>query len=53
MELDFEKLTQKLSDLDKMADGLDGLLKDLRVEIHDILWDLIELKKRKGRKKGE
>jgi len=51
MELDFEKLTQKLSDLDKMADGLDGLLKDLRVEIHDILWDLIELKKEKVEKR--
>ena len=45
MKLDFTALTQRLTDLDKKAEEFDEALKDVRVEINDILWDLVELKK--------
>jgi len=45
MKLDFTALAQRLTDLDKKAEELDEALKDVRVEINDILWDLVELKK--------
>lgn len=45
MKLDFTTLTHRLIDLDKKAEELDEVLKDVRVEINDVFWDLVELKK--------
>lgn len=45
MKLNFDKLTQRLLDLDKKAEELDEILTNVRVEIHNVLWDLVELKK--------
>ena len=44
-----KKLTRKLLDLDKKSVGLDEILQDVRIEINNMLWDLIELKKDKGK----
>lgn len=50
MQLDLGKLTERLTDLDKKAEEFDKLLTDLRTEINDLLWDLIELKRGKEKK---
>lgn len=50
MKLNFDKLTQRLTDLDKKAEEFDKLLTDLRTEINNVLWDLIELRKGKEKK---
>jgi len=47
MKTDFDKLTQKLTDLNKKAEELDMVLQDVRVEINNVLWDFIELKQKK------
>lgn len=41
----FKNLAQILINLDKKAEELDEVLKDVRSEIHNTLWDLMELKK--------
>lgn len=43
----FKKLPQVLINLDKKAEELDEVLKNVRAEIHNALWDLIELTKNK------
>lgn len=48
-----KNLVQKLSDLDKKAEEFDRGLIALRIEISDMLWDLVELKKRKNEKKDK
>jgi len=48
MDLTLKNLVQKLSDLDKRAEDLANVLQDVRIEINNMLWDLIELKKGKG-----
>lgn len=40
-----KQLMNVLVNLDKKAEELDEVLKNVRSEIHDVLWDLIELKK--------
>ena len=46
METALKKLPQKLLDLDKKADELDEVLQDVRVEINDVIWDLVEMRKK-------
>jgi len=53
MKLDFTALAQRLTDLDKKAQELDEALKDVRVEINNVLWDLVELKKSKDLAKNK
>jgi len=45
MDSSLKKLPQALIDLDKKAEKFDEHLKDIRIEIHDLLWKLIEIKK--------
>lgn len=45
MHSSLKKLPQALIDLDKKAEKFDEQLKDIRIEIHNLLWELIELKK--------
>lgn len=45
MELDLEKLTKKLADLDKKAEEPDKVLQNVRLEINNVLWDLVEVRK--------
>lgn len=52
MKPNFDKLTQRLTDLDKKAEELDKLITELRIEINSVIWDLIELKTSKDGKKG-
>ena len=52
MDPAFKNLVQKLSDLDKKAEELANVLQDVRIEINNMLWDLIELRKGKE-KRGE
>lgn len=47
---DYKKLTHKLIDLNKKAEEFDKLLTDLRTEINNVIWDLMELKKGKEKK---
>lgn len=47
MKLNLDKLTQKLLDLDKKAEEFDKLITDLRIEINDVFWDLVEMRKEK------
>lgn len=51
MELDLKKLMESLIVLDKEARKLDEALKDLRQEIHSLLWDLVDLKNTKTESK--
>lgn len=44
IKIDPKQLTQKLLDLDKKAQELDEVLKDVRVAVNDVLWDLVEMK---------
>lgn len=44
MKLDIRKTTQQLTELGRKAEELDEILKDVRVEINNVLWDLMELK---------
>lgn len=53
MGLGLGKLTQKLIDLDKKAEELDTVLRNVRVEINNVFWDLMGLKKGKDWKKDE
>lgn len=50
--MDFKNLTQKLIDLDKKAQELDEVLRDMRVAANDVLWDFLELKSNKDKKKA-
>lgn len=45
MKLDITALTHKLTDLDKKAEELDEILKNVRAEINNVFWDLMELRK--------
>lgn len=45
MEEDFKRLMQKLADLDKKTQEIDQILKDVRMGIHNLFWDLNNLKK--------
>lgn len=47
MNMKPKQLIQALTDLDKKAQKLDEVLKDLRVEINNVFWDLIEAGKNK------
>ena len=47
MEPALKNLVQKLSDLDKRAEELAKVLQDVRIEINNMLWDFLELKKGK------
>lgn len=51
--MEYKKLIQTLNQLDQKAQELDEVLKDVRVEVNDLLWDLKELKKDKDGKKEE
>ena len=44
MDAKFKKLSQTLVELDKKAEGLDEVLRDVRIEILNAFWDLKELK---------
>lgn len=50
MEPDIDKLIHKLKDLQNKTQQIDDFLKDLRITIHNLLWDLIEIKKVKSTK---
>ena len=45
MDSSLKKLPQALINLDKKAQEFDEQLKDIRMEIHDLLWKLIEIGK--------
>lgn len=47
MKPSIDKITQQLADLLDKTEKLDEALKDIRVKINDVLWDLMELKKGK------
>ena len=53
MKLDFTALTQRLTDLDKKAQELDEALKDVRVEINNVLWEIVEMKSVKNDKSAK
>ena len=48
-----KNLPQKLTDLGKKAEEFDKLLTNLRIEINDALWDLMELRKSRMAKKAK
>lgn len=49
MDTALKKLPQALIDLDKKAEKFDEQLRDIRIEINDLLWKLLELKKGKNK----
>jgi hypothetical protein len=51
-KLNLEELKQVLVRLDKKAEEFDQTLRNLRIEIHNILWDLIEAKEGKMAEKA-
>lgn len=53
MEENIKKLTQKLINLQDNTKDIDGVLKDMRVKINDMIWDLIESRNKKDRKSNE
>lgn len=44
MTEEIKKLSKILVALDKKAEDIDEVLKNVRTEIHNVFWDLIELK---------
>lgn len=51
METDIKNLINQLATLQDKTQQLDDLLKDVRVRINDIIWDLVELKKHDKKEK--
>jgi len=47
--IDSKNLLQKLIDLDEKAGELDNRLKDVRIEMLNILWDFVELNIKKDK----
>ncbi len=45
MEQELKKIVQLLIDLDKRMEEFDESIKNARFEIHNTLWELIELRK--------
>lgn len=45
MDAEYRNLARKLSELDKEAQLVDDKIKELRVEINNLYWSLIGLKK--------
>lgn len=45
MVIDFYKVSQTLSALDKKAQQLEKSLQQLRIEVHNLVWDLVEARK--------
>jgi hypothetical protein len=45
MNLDVRKLMQKLINLQSQMNEIDKALKNVRIETHNVLWDLIEISK--------
>ena len=48
MDTQIENTIRQLTDLQDKTQHLDDLLKDVRVKINDIIWDLVELRKPKN-----
>lgn len=47
MDIKHKNLARRLSELDKRAKIIDDKIKEIRIEINDLFWSLIELKKSK------
>jgi len=47
MDTQIKNTIRELSDLQDKTQQLDELLKDVRVKINDMLWDLVEMRKTK------
>lgn len=47
--IDCKNLLQKLINLDKKAEELDEILKDVRIETQSVLWESVELKLKKDK----
>lgn len=47
---DIGKLTKTLTDLDKKAQDLDEMIKNVRVIINEFFWDNVRLRKKTTRK---
>lgn len=45
--IDYKNLLQKLINLDKKAEELDNILKDTRIEMQNVLWELADRKLKK------
>lgn len=45
-----KNVVKKLVDLDKKAQDLEGRLKKIRIGIHNLLWELVEIRKQKDKK---
>ncbi len=43
---DFSKLAETLTDLDKKAQDLDEVIKNVRVIINEFFWDNVQLRKK-------
>lgn len=50
MNPSLKNLVQRLTNLDKKAEVLDKALQNVRLEINNVLWDFIELKRSKEKK---
>lgn len=45
MKINFDKLTQRLADLEKNAEKVDELVRNIRVEINELFWEHIASRK--------
>jgi len=50
MDVTIKPLLKVLADLEKKAEAIDETLKDLRLQIHSIFWDLVKSKEAKDKK---
>lgn len=51
MDLDKKKLGQVLSHLDKKAEAIEAMAKEIRIEINNFFWEFVKAKEDKdGRK---
>ena len=46
VEADIKKLIQQLTSIQDKAQEVDNLLNDVRTKINDVIWDLVEMRKK-------
>jgi len=47
MNVDIRELTRSLFVLEKKAEEIDGLITEVRIEMHNLYWNIVEFRNKK------